>query len=358
MKCLRKYHWVKLPRDYPDMGKGLMNHWAKLASRAAFRKGNAKYCGHSNPVTPGMWSGGIVGLKSILGVRSRAAAFEIMDRLVDLGYVKYTIDSSTRKLTYEILDWVVKCSGAECQEGTVYATPGYGFLCLPRNITERLYKRQQVFDEADAWLDLWCHTAFEDQGNAFSFLAPVVQYGKYGSILTLERLGKRWGWEKTKVWRFFKKHATVFGLHRLPGNYGCIIFNQFYPTGTDIQLPDSLDIVSILTDILTNDRCKYKVATANGHLNRIIVWYSRKVIAARLENNQQEATETRVAHFNLYTHAYISHGWNCKHCRNCSYACPGSLFRCSSFENNKTMIRGPCVPVKTQISAKVKEKSR
>ena len=41
MKCLRKYEWVKLPRDYPDMGKGLMRHWAKLASRAAFRKGNA-----------------------------------------------------------------------------------------------------------------------------------------------------------------------------------------------------------------------------------------------------------------------------------------------------------------------------
>ena len=41
MKCLRKYEWVKLPRDYPDMGKGLMSSWAKLASRAAFRKGNA-----------------------------------------------------------------------------------------------------------------------------------------------------------------------------------------------------------------------------------------------------------------------------------------------------------------------------
>ena len=29
-KCLRKYEWIKLPRDYPDMGKGLMpiqNHW-------------------------------------------------------------------------------------------------------------------------------------------------------------------------------------------------------------------------------------------------------------------------------------------------------------------------------------------
>ena len=42
MKCLRKYQWVKLPRDYPNMGKGLMAQWAKLASRAAFRKQDIK----------------------------------------------------------------------------------------------------------------------------------------------------------------------------------------------------------------------------------------------------------------------------------------------------------------------------
>lgn len=70
MKCLRKYQWVKLPRDIPDMGKGLMAYWAMLASRAAFRKGNASYCGHSNPVAPGMWAGGVVGLKSILGAKA------------------------------------------------------------------------------------------------------------------------------------------------------------------------------------------------------------------------------------------------------------------------------------------------
>ena len=37
MKCLRKYEWVKLPRDYPDMGKGLMASWARLllAQRSA-----------------------------------------------------------------------------------------------------------------------------------------------------------------------------------------------------------------------------------------------------------------------------------------------------------------------------------
>ena len=77
-KCLLKYQWVKLSRGNLPAGKGIMGYWAKLASRAAFRKGQAKYCGYTNDVVPGMWSGGMVGLKSILGVKSRTEAVEII----------------------------------------------------------------------------------------------------------------------------------------------------------------------------------------------------------------------------------------------------------------------------------------
>ena len=72
--------------------------------------------------------------------------------------------------------------------GTVYATDGFGFLCLPRSITQRFAYQQYIFDEADAWLDLWCHTVSEEPGNALSFMAPAVQYGNYGAILTMEKL--------------------------------------------------------------------------------------------------------------------------------------------------------------------------
>ena len=87
MKCLMKYQWVKLPRNHLPEGKGIMNAWAKLASRAAFRKGQASYCGHINAVSPGMWSGGVVGLKSILGSRSRVKSLEALSRLSELGYI-------------------------------------------------------------------------------------------------------------------------------------------------------------------------------------------------------------------------------------------------------------------------------
>ena len=44
MKCLLKYQWVKLPRNQMPTGKGIMGAWARLASRAAFRNGQARYC--------------------------------------------------------------------------------------------------------------------------------------------------------------------------------------------------------------------------------------------------------------------------------------------------------------------------
>ena len=92
MKCLMKYEWVKLMRSHLPEGKGLMDHWARLASSAAFRKGAAVYCGHSNALLAGMWKGGIVGLKSVLGAKSRKEALSIMEQLSKLGYITYSLD--------------------------------------------------------------------------------------------------------------------------------------------------------------------------------------------------------------------------------------------------------------------------
>ena len=342
MKCLRKYQWVKLPRDYPDMGKGLMSHWARLASRAAFRKGNARYCGHRNPVTPGMWSGGVAGLKSILGAKSRPKALQVLSQLAELGYLKYSLDPKTKHLTYEITDWVVKCSGAECLSGTVYATEGYGFLCLPRNITQRMVDAGREFDVSSAWLDLWCHTIYEDYGNAFSFLAPTVQFGKYGSVLTLETLGQRWNWEKTRVWRFFRNHSDVFSLCRLPSSYGCVIFNSLYPIGSEVNLPEQDQVVGMLNEILASVKYRYIGNSENMKVNHMVAWYSRKVISEHQMQMQQEPEETRVADFSSITRTYISHGWNCKHCRNCQYACPGVIKGEPSISEPGNEIRGPC----------------
>ena len=41
-------------------------------------KGISAYCGYENAVEPGMWVGGIVGLKSILGVKDCKQVLQIM----------------------------------------------------------------------------------------------------------------------------------------------------------------------------------------------------------------------------------------------------------------------------------------
>ena len=94
MKCLSKYKWVKLYRAALPQGKGIMGYWARLAGRAAFQHGNAQYCGYTNTVTPGMWSGGIVGLKSILGVKRRSQALQIMNELHGIYIFMYFIKES------------------------------------------------------------------------------------------------------------------------------------------------------------------------------------------------------------------------------------------------------------------------
>lgn len=321
MKCLRKYNWLKLYRAHMPSGKGIMGYWAKLASRAAFRKGVGIYCGYKNAVTPGMWSGGIVGLKSILGVKRREQALGIIHELEELGYLNFSLDEKTKKVSYQINDWVLNCAGGEGDDGTVYASDGFGFVCMPRTITERLVQYKRIFDEADAWLDLWCHTVYRDYGNAFSFLGHTVQYGKYSSVVTLEGLGKRWNWEKTKVWRFFQKNSDSFALYRLPSSYGCIIYNAQYCQLTPVQLPEKEDVLLLLTEIRDASRKGIIARSETDRVNMMIAWNSRKVVKTREVDAEKQSEKSCVAPVKMYTRAYFSNHRNYMCCRKCIYDC-------------------------------------
>ena len=324
MKCLLKYKWVKLPRNQLPPGKGIMGSWARLASRAAFRNGRAVYCGYINQVTVGSWAGGIVGLKSILGIKRRDQALDIVAKLTAKDYIDFALDPKTKKLTYQIKDWVVSCSGAPCMgDEAVYATQGYGFLCLPRNITQRLAETNYQFDESDAWLDLWCHTVWQEPGNAFSHTAPAVQFGRYGSVLTLDTLGHRWGWEKTKVWRFFKKHADAFPLYKLPGSLGCLILNAGYPTGTTFILPELVEIERILKEIrILGEKAHMGQTIDRARMCRWVAWYSHKLIPTATDGAAAAPdAKCRVALSGcIISRAYFS---PCRHCKSFKEDCQG-----------------------------------
>lgn len=302
MRCLMKFEWVKLLRSHLPEGKGLMGMWARLASRAAFRKGTAIYCGYTNAVEPGMWSGGIVGLKSILGLKRRDRALRVLEELSNLGFVSYRLDEKTKKLSYTILDWVIKCSGQGCVDGNVYTTEGYGFLCLPRTVTERLVKADYTFDESDAWLDLWCHTVSDDPDDAFSFLSPHIRFRNGHSFLSLETLGRRWHWEKTKVWRFFKKHSETFSLYRLPSSYGCLVFNRLYPLNGAANLPSQTEVETLFRQIIGAGKT---CGCANPEPRK----------------DCDQTTAFRVSFCGNIKRAYIS---LCRYCKNCNYDCKSS----------------------------------
>lgn len=338
MKCLLKYRWVKLPRSQMPVGKGIMGAWARLASRAAFRNGQAKYCGYINQVTIGSWAGGIVGLKSILGIKKRNKALEMMDKLAQLGYIDYTLDSKTKKLTYQIKDWVVQCSGEPCMGAeAVYATQGYGFLCLPRDITQRLLEAHDQFDESDAWLDLWCHTVWQEPSNAFSHMAPAVQFGRYGAVLTLETLGHRWGWEKTKVWRFFRKYADAFPLLKLPGSFGCIIFNVGYPSGSPISLPSCEQVERILSKIRKlGQNAHFQNGSDHERVSKLVAWYSHRLTPS-VQKPPEAKAEDRVAFLDpIITRAYFSLRDSCE---NCDMDCQGIYAH--AHEPKKELAFGP-----------------
>ena len=328
MKCLLKYQWVKLPRSVMPQGKGIMGYWAKLASRAAFRNGKAKYYRYINRVAAGSWVGGIVGLKSILGIKNKTQAIQIMDTLKNLGYLTYHLDPCTKKLTYSINDWVTLCTGEACSTESIYSTQGYGFLCLPRSITASLVSQAYIFDDADAWLDLWCHTIYQDRGNVFSSYAPIVQFGKYGAVLTLEKLGCRWHWEKTKVWRFFKKYSDTFHLHKLPGSYGCLVFNKRYLA--DIQQPGQRQIERILEKIRIMGRNTHIFGTDHQRISKMVSWYSLRI-------STQVDSGNRVALSPPYIYRAYFSLWICKNCNN---DCKSIAI---SKQKYRTEPRGPCM---------------
>ena len=179
-----------------------------------------------------------------------------------------------------------------------------------------------------------------DPRNAFSFFAPVCQYGKYGVFLTLENLGQRWGWEKTKVWRFLQKHADVFTLYRLPGSYGCLIFNTLYPCDNDVSLPTDEQIADVLNAIRDCSRHVVRHGTLREHMSRMVVWYSRRYLLSIGLLSPSVRQNSRVALFSSIKRAYISLCWIWK---NGDYDCQGVDNRSPSQSSAVAPIRGPCL---------------
>ena len=141
-------------------------------------------------------------------------------------------------------------------------------------------------------------------------MAPTVQYCQYGASLTLEDLGRRWGWEKTKVWRFLQKNGDAFTLRKVPGSYGCLIFNNLYPTSTKFTVPTSEEIARILNEIRILGENAHNSGTDNQRINQMIAHFSR-IVHPEMNEIEVNDAEGRVADSAPIIRAYLSQCWNC-----------------------------------------------
>lgn len=295
MKCLERYAWVKLPRTQIPAGRSLLSNFMRLYASAAYRPGQARYCQYINEVHFGEWVGGIVGLKSILGLSSREQAFLVLEELSNWGLLEYEYAPKSKRLCYRISQ--THHIAVPAQGVPIYARE-QGFLCVPRTLTQPLIQAGYVFEEIDAWLDLWIHTIYRDSDSPLSNIVPLVQFDT-GPALTLASLGKRWGWERTKVWRFFKKYADTFFLFKLPGSYGAVVCNMMY-CQTENAHSVQKTISRFVCKILILGRNTLSGQKTYLRLNRLLQLFGAVV------GKTFFWLKSRVAPRSLYTRAYIS----------------------------------------------------
>lgn len=83
------------------------------------------------------------------------------------------------------------------------ADKGKGWISVYRSIRDHwVWKKDQVFDHAHAWIDLILDANHEDRKIVINGKLTVIHRGqKWTSVRTL---ADRWGWSKNKVTRFLK----------------------------------------------------------------------------------------------------------------------------------------------------------
>ena len=138
------------------------------------------------------------------------------------------------------------------------------------------------------------------------------------------------------MWRFFKKYGDAFTLHRLPGAYGCLIFNRLFPRGSAGEIPTGEEIANVIERLRSVSGWTERYGTDNEHINRMVAYQSRKLIDE----------ESRVAlSTDIIKYAYLSPCWDCK---NCNKDCLSININPAVAKTNK--IRGPCdMPGKLKI---------
>ena len=106
-----------------------------------------------------------------------------------------------------------------------------------------------------------------------------------------------------------RRRSDAFPLYKLPGSFGCLVFNAAYPTGERIPQPAMDQIERILSEIrILGRNARNKTSSDHAQLCKLVAWYSRTILQQeQTKTGQASAVEGRVAHSDCNnTRAYFS----------------------------------------------------
>lgn len=285
--------WKKLYRDIPFCDDGLLSTYLQLAFAAAYQDGESKYYKYKNNVKENQIVGGVVGLKSICGIKNRNKLMNNLEELKKLSLIDFKIEKN-RKTTVEVNH--LHHFERDKITASCHATQGYGFVGIDTCVPDLFVSDHYSFSENDALIDLWFHTTFGDHLNIFSYLFPCVEFDQK-TALTLDYLAERWNWNKSKVSRFFKKHSEKYSLIKLPCSCGSLIFNNIFPVDKSVKKPTEDQIFEICKKLRFLEAEKKnsvtKKTSENEKINKLIKKYTQTIIAELLADVEKNKTKQK-----------------------------------------------------------------
>ncbi len=193
---------IKDPNIRTGGSSGLF-YYTVLCAYANFRNSYKRIDGISYTVYPGEWICRISELKNWFRTRTVKQALGIIKDLQERHMLKYSILGHGKLVKYKIENWAkanrVLDYNAPCQKET-------GFFFLPVSTANELVSGGKC-GEADAVLDLWINTVYNDEQVKGSEVGPIVyiRNGSGNPLLSFETLAERWGISKATAGRYINK---------------------------------------------------------------------------------------------------------------------------------------------------------
>ena len=218
-------------------GESGLYYYTVLSCFANFRTSHHRIKGVTYTLYPGEWICKVEELMRWFRVRNKRQTISIMEKLQEKHLLKFKIVGQGDVIKYRLSGWAkynrILEYNAPCQKDI-------GFFFMPVDFAAELVGSGKN-SEADALIDMWINTVYNDPQVKGSETAPVVymRNGTGSPLIGYSELAERWGVSKATVGRYMKKLSELgyVNLMIYPGTHGSVISLQGYMS-TMFQVSD------------------------------------------------------------------------------------------------------------------------